>query len=154
MTVTLASPFLKEAGHLDREPQWSDSAICTRTDPAIFFPEEDTGSGWPEQRFSLSWPAKLVCADCPVKRDCLLEALGRRDPYGVWGGLDWIERRALGPDPSGEAIDEALSHVGMKTCRCGTEERADIGFTRKNGSYSSLCRDCQALDHQKRKVAA
>jgi WhiB family transcriptional regulator, redox-sensing transcriptional regulator len=30
--------------------------------------------------------AKALCADCPVRRMCLAEALERAEPWGVWGG--------------------------------------------------------------------
>ncbi len=30
--------------------------------------------------------AKALCADCPIRRDCLAMALERAEPWGVWGG--------------------------------------------------------------------
>lgn len=30
--------------------------------------------------------AKSLCADCPVKPECLAGALDRQEPWGVWGG--------------------------------------------------------------------
>ena len=30
--------------------------------------------------------AKELCADCPIRRMCLAEALERGEPWGVWGG--------------------------------------------------------------------
>lgn len=30
--------------------------------------------------------AKALCADCPIRRECLAEALERQEPWGVWGG--------------------------------------------------------------------
>jgi len=30
--------------------------------------------------------AKSLCADCPVRVECLAGALERREPWGVWGG--------------------------------------------------------------------
>lgn len=30
--------------------------------------------------------AKQMCAGCPAQRHCLLGALERREPWGVWGG--------------------------------------------------------------------
>jgi WhiB family redox-sensing transcriptional regulator len=30
--------------------------------------------------------AKALCRDCPALRACLLGALERREPWGVWGG--------------------------------------------------------------------
>lgn len=36
-----------------------------------------------------------ICHDCPVRVDCLAEALDNRIEWGVWGGLTERERRAL-----------------------------------------------------------
>jgi WhiB family redox-sensing transcriptional regulator len=30
--------------------------------------------------------AKALCADCPIRRECLADALERQEPWGVWGG--------------------------------------------------------------------
>lgn len=30
--------------------------------------------------------AKALCADCPLRRECLDAALERQEPWGVWGG--------------------------------------------------------------------
>ncbi|GAA2332814.1 hypothetical protein GCM10009854_05200 [Saccharopolyspora halophila] len=30
--------------------------------------------------------AKTLCADCPLKDQCLAGALARSEPWGVWGG--------------------------------------------------------------------
>ena len=35
--------------------------------------------------------AKALCADCPIRRECLSAALERQEPWGVWGG-EIIER--------------------------------------------------------------
>jgi WhiB family redox-sensing transcriptional regulator len=39
--------------------------------------------------------AKVVCATCPVRTECLADALDNRVEYGVWGGMTERERRAL-----------------------------------------------------------
>ncbi|GAA1926519.1 WhiB family transcriptional regulator [Nocardioides marmoribigeumensis] len=30
--------------------------------------------------------AKSMCGSCPIRAACLEEAIGRREPWGVWGG--------------------------------------------------------------------
>ena len=30
--------------------------------------------------------ATELCADCPIRRECLDSALERQEPWGVWGG--------------------------------------------------------------------
>jgi WhiB family redox-sensing transcriptional regulator len=39
--------------------------------------------------------AKVVCLGCPVRTECLAEALDLRIEFGVWGGMTERERRAL-----------------------------------------------------------
>jgi hypothetical protein len=63
---------------------WSQRAICSGEDPDIFFP----AYGDPGVR------ARQVCARCPVRADCLEHATAK-DEWGIWGGLDREQRRAL-----------------------------------------------------------
>jgi WhiB family redox-sensing transcriptional regulator len=37
----------------------------------------------------------LVCTGCPVRMECLAEALDHRIEWGVWGGMTERERRLL-----------------------------------------------------------
>ena len=39
--------------------------------------------------------AKTVCMGCPVRANCLAEALDNRIEWGVWGGMTERERRQL-----------------------------------------------------------
>ncbi|GAA3878661.1 WhiB family transcriptional regulator [Tessaracoccus defluvii] len=39
--------------------------------------------------------ARSVCVGCPVRSECLAEALDNRIEWGVWGGMTERERRAL-----------------------------------------------------------
>ena len=39
--------------------------------------------------------AKAVCGGCPVRTECLAEALDNQIEWGVWGGMTERERRAL-----------------------------------------------------------
>lgn len=54
--------------------------------------------------------AKQVCRHCPVRTECLTEALENRIEWGVWGGMTERERRALlrrQPDTSWRQVFEA-----------------------------------------------
>lgn len=64
---------------------WRGSALCAQVDTEIFFLDK----GDPPA------PAKRICAACPVRVDCLTEALDRNEPYGIWGGLAPRERQRL-----------------------------------------------------------
>lgn len=39
--------------------------------------------------------AARICDSCPVKVDCLADALDHHEEFGVWGGMTERERRAL-----------------------------------------------------------
>lgn len=38
--------------------------------------------------------AKVLCGDCPIRRQCLNAALDRGEPWGVWGG-EIVERGSI-----------------------------------------------------------
>ena len=40
--------------------------------------------------------AKEICATCTVRGACLEYAIRIREPHGIWGGLNEIERKQLG----------------------------------------------------------
>jgi WhiB family redox-sensing transcriptional regulator len=39
--------------------------------------------------------AKEICKTCSVRKPCLEYALRIREPHGIWGGLNEVERKAL-----------------------------------------------------------
>jgi WhiB family redox-sensing transcriptional regulator len=39
--------------------------------------------------------AKEICSTCAVREPCLGYALRIREPHGIWGGLNEMERRTL-----------------------------------------------------------
>jgi WhiB family redox-sensing transcriptional regulator len=63
---------------------WRVRASCRDVDPDRLFVR---GA---DQR-----QAKIVCLSCPVRTECLAEALDKRIEFGVWGGMTERERRAL-----------------------------------------------------------
>ena len=64
---------------------WQRNASCVGPDSSIFYPPTDREAG----------RAKAVCAECPVRQDCLEFALTVREKEGVWGGLTAVERQRL-----------------------------------------------------------
>lgn len=63
---------------------WTIAAACRGMDPDELFVQ-----GAAQNR------AKTVCAACPVRTECLADALDNRVEFGVWGGMTERERRAL-----------------------------------------------------------
>ena len=75
----------------DDVPSWQFRAACRGEDTALFF-----APNYFEQRHqkdAREAKAKAICHVCPVRIDCLEYALRIREPYGVWGGLNEVERR-------------------------------------------------------------
>jgi WhiB family redox-sensing transcriptional regulator len=70
---------------------WKDEALCAYVDPDLWYPEKGASS----------FPAKRICGQCPVRPDCLDDALERQDTHGIWGGLSYRQRLQL--DRAGSA---------------------------------------------------
>lgn len=63
---------------------WRDEAACLGEELRIFFPERN---------LALAREAKAICYRCPVRMECLDEALSNGERFGIWGGMDQDERR-------------------------------------------------------------
>lgn len=64
--------------------EWALNAACKNTQPDQLF-----------VRGAEQNKAKQLCAGCPVRTECLAEALDNQIEWGVWGGMTERERRAL-----------------------------------------------------------
>jgi WhiB family redox-sensing transcriptional regulator len=69
---------------MDMNADWADKALCHRVGPDDLFVR-----GAAQNR------AKQMCLGCPVRTECLSEALDNQIEWGVWGGMTERERRAL-----------------------------------------------------------
>lgn len=79
-------------------PAWHALAACAGMDEGMFFPAEGA-DGRPG-----AYRAKRICAGCPVRRECLEDALAWEMPstrVGVRGGLLASERQRLA---AGQAV--------------------------------------------------
>jgi WhiB family redox-sensing transcriptional regulator len=68
-------------------PAWTAAALCRAVErpDAMFFPE----------RGGNTRAAKALCATCPVKIQCLRQAIADEVEHGVWGGMTAAEIGAL-----------------------------------------------------------
>jgi len=105
MQVTRQRPQTPSLG-FEPEP-WMDGALCTQTDPEMFYPEK--GGATRE--------AKRICASCDVRSECLLYALNNAERFGVWGGLSERERRRLQAPAQRRKPGQ---HSDLLTKPCGT----------------------------------
>jgi len=63
---------------------WAARGACRTSHPDALFVQ-----GAAQNR------AKAVCFGCPVRTECLADALDNRTEFGVWGGMTERERRSL-----------------------------------------------------------
>lgn len=63
---------------------WASRGACRTSDPDSLFVQ-----GAAQNR------AKAVCMGCPVRTECLSDALDNRVEFGVWGGMTERERRLV-----------------------------------------------------------
>jgi WhiB family redox-sensing transcriptional regulator len=74
---------------LPARPMWMRRAACRGLDPELFFPVRD------QHVNSDAENARVVCASCSVRSECLEYALANEEQLGMWGGLSIEQRRAL-----------------------------------------------------------
>ena len=67
----------------DEDLAWQHKALCSQTDPEVFFPEKGGSTR----------DAKQVCEQCEVRELCLKWAIEHDERFGIWGGLSERERR-------------------------------------------------------------
>ena len=74
-----------------RRHAWHDDAACVGLPSDLFFgPDREA----PSRRREREAGAIAVCADCPVRDDCLAHAASFPEVYGVWGGSTEAKRAA------------------------------------------------------------
>lgn len=80
------SPTLHDAWGLFGDADsssWQHRALCSQTDPEVFFPEKGGSTR----------DAKRVCELCEVREQCLDWAIDHDERFGIWGGMSERERR-------------------------------------------------------------
>lgn len=112
---------------------WLDHAACRGEDVDLFFPS--TGADGQHA----AREAKRICARCPVRDECLADAVGNRELWGIRGGLSAHERRNM--------------HRGVKLQSprsvCGTP----AGYQRHVRAQEPACESCKTA-HRTRTAGA
>jgi WhiB family redox-sensing transcriptional regulator len=72
---------------------WQMKAACRGPQAAVFFPP--THFERKDEKEERETRAKAICATCSVRKACLDYALRIREPHGIWGGLNELERKQL-----------------------------------------------------------
>ena len=68
----------------DERTAWVLQGLCLTADPDKLF-----------VRGAAQKKAAALCRDCPVKAECLADALDNEVEFGIWGGMTERQRRAL-----------------------------------------------------------
>ena len=78
---------------LQLEELWQTKAACRGPHAAVFFPP--TNVERKDEKDEREVRAKAICATCSVRKPCLEYALRIREPHGIWGGLNELERKQM-----------------------------------------------------------
>jgi len=134
-------------------PGWHIGALCSETDPEIFFPAGGS-------TFKV---AKRICNSCPVMEDCLQASLDGQEEFGVWGGTSSDERLGLLREIHGQnyqwpaytpirGMEGATkgSTAGHTMCRQGHLFEGDNVWTSPKGT-ERRCRECRTVSRKRAK---
>jgi WhiB family transcriptional regulator, redox-sensing transcriptional regulator len=72
----------------EKTANWRAAGACLSADPDLFFPISSAG---PAERQIAR--AKMICAGCRVRRECLDFAVSHAQVYGIWGGTTREDRQ-------------------------------------------------------------
>jgi WhiB family redox-sensing transcriptional regulator len=72
---------------------WQEKAACRGPHSAIFFPPAQFERK--DEKEEREIRAKAICASCSVRQPCLEFAIRIREPHGIWGGLNELERKQV-----------------------------------------------------------
>ena len=78
---------------LQLEELWQTKAACRGPHASVFFPP--THVERKDEKDEREVRAKEICATCSVRKPCLEYALRIREPHGLWGGLNELERKQM-----------------------------------------------------------
>ena len=73
--------------------QWQLKAACRGPQARVFFPPAQFERK--DEKLERETRAKEICGMCAVREPCRDFSLSIREPHGIWGGLNEIERRQL-----------------------------------------------------------
>lgn len=93
---------------------WYDRALCAQVGPTFFFPEPGEAV---EQ-------AKRVCAKCPVRLDCLADAISVSENNGIRAGFDMQEIYMTTRKTRGRAAPRKVAAEMLRRNECSPQSSA------------------------------
>ncbi|MDP5184794.1 WhiB family transcriptional regulator [Blastococcus sp. BMG 814] len=115
---------MDKAPSLLRPPAWTRSAACAglvTRDLDFWHPHDDLPAAKKAVQFAV---ARRVCAECPVRHPCALEALEGAIPHGMFGGLDPADRRRIAAGYGYERPGAAAHGTYARYVSCTAGDRA------------------------------
>lgn len=76
-------------------PVFKEKALCAEYPAEWWFPEEVSGNSTKWSRTPDAMKAREICEDCLALMECRNYALAYSGLAGIWGGMDYQERRAI-----------------------------------------------------------
>ena len=125
---------------------WRNDAACRDLASACWdpwFPERSGESGDRARRRAAYADARAMCHRCPVKAECLADAIATGERDGMRGGLDPVERKALA----------AKEPLGGPACMDSPGNWTGLG--RHRDAYERPCPACLTFrrDNDRARVA-
>lgn len=74
-----------------RVDSWQELAVCIGRGPLFYGPPAEQ----PHAKIHRELEAVKVCKECPVRAECLRDALERDERHGVWGAKTEDERQRI-----------------------------------------------------------
>lgn len=120
---------------------------CASIDPEVFFPDKLN---------TTTRIAKQICLDCPVRTQCLQEALDREEEFGIWGGLTAGERLRLAKgQPANRTrvvipvLPDQHGYTGYrKGCTCTTCKKAWSAYTKERKEARRQPKPCAVCGNE------
>ncbi|MFI7644109.1 WhiB family transcriptional regulator [Nonomuraea sp. NPDC049400] len=128
---------------------WQDDAACRGQSLTLFFGYEGERA---EARDARERMAKAICAECPVRRECVEFALSRPEKYGIWSLTEderaSVRRRRMrraamagvSAAPSNEVVKEEEKHCS--SCRTTWPVANFARDISKRDGLQTWCRRC------------
>ena len=78
---------------LRNDDDWQIKAACRGPQAEVFFPPSHFERK--DEKVERENRAKGICSSCAVRQPCLAYAIRIREPHGIWGGLNEVERKQV-----------------------------------------------------------
>lgn len=123
--------------HLAKSLPKLDNPACHTPDldPDLFFPESA------EEYVQTREAIRKICGGCPARVECLAYAIDNNETYGIWGGMNNVERsRITHRVPSSSQAKEILYQIRalLKAGMTVQESCSDLGISTR--TYERYCK--------------